>query len=66
MIYEPVRPCDWPLGYPTRAEFAPILAAFPLVFADDAQGRARKAALLAMYGGMKGLDSVRKITWSER
>ena len=31
----------------SRAEFAHILGAFPLVFAEDGAGRARKAGLLA-------------------
>ena len=31
----------------SRAEFAHILGAFPLVFPDDAAGRARRAGLLA-------------------
>jgi hypothetical protein len=33
----------------TRSEFAHILSTFPLVFADDAQGKAKRAALLAVY-----------------
>ena len=33
----------------SRSEFAHILNTFPLVFADDAQGRAKRAALLAVY-----------------
>ncbi len=33
----------------SRAEFAHILGAFPLVFPEDAAGRARKARLLAVY-----------------
>jgi len=33
----------------TRDEFAHILAAFPLVFPDDAAGKQKKAALLATY-----------------
>jgi hypothetical protein len=33
----------------SRAEFAHILGAFPLVLPDDAQGRAKRAALLAVY-----------------
>ena len=36
----------------TRAEFAHILGAFPLVFPDDAPGRAKRAALLAVYDAM--------------
>jgi hypothetical protein len=36
----------------TRDEFAHILAAFPLVFPDDAAGRQKKAALLAVYDRM--------------
>ena len=37
----------------SSAEFAHILGAFPLVFADDAAGRARKAGLLAGYEKMR-------------
>ena len=37
----------------SRAEFAHIPGAFPLVFADDAQGKAKRAALLAVYDGMR-------------
>lgn len=33
----------------SRAEFAHILGAFPRVFPDDAQGKAKRAALLARY-----------------
>jgi hypothetical protein len=36
----------------SRGEFAHILGAFPLVFPDDAQGRAKRAALLAVYDKM--------------
>jgi hypothetical protein len=36
----------------SRAEFAHILGAFPLVFPEDASGRARKARLLAVFDGM--------------
>lgn len=32
-----------------RTEFVHILGAFPLAFPEDAQGRARKAGLLAVY-----------------
>ncbi len=37
----------------TRDEFAHILAAFPLVFPDDAAGKQKKAALLATYDRMR-------------
>jgi hypothetical protein len=37
----------------SRAEFAHILGAFPLIFPEDAQGRAKRAALLAVYDGMR-------------
>ena len=37
-----------------RAEFAHILGAFPLVFPDDAQGKAKRAALLAVYDELAG------------
>jgi hypothetical protein len=33
----------------SRADFAHILGAFPLVFPNDAAGAAKKAALLAVY-----------------
>ena len=33
----------------SRSEFAHILGAFPLVFPDDAPGKAKRAALLAVY-----------------
>jgi hypothetical protein len=33
----------------TRAEFAHILGAFPLIFPDDVAGQQKKAALLAIY-----------------
>jgi hypothetical protein len=36
----------------SRAEFAHILGAFPLVFPEDAQGKAKRAALLAVYDGI--------------
>ena len=38
----------------SRADFAHILAGFPLVFPDDASGRAKKEALLRVYDRMKG------------
>ena len=37
----------------TRDEFAHILAAFPLVFPDDAAGKQKKAASLATYDRMR-------------
>jgi len=40
----------------TCAEFAHTLGAFPLVFADDAAGRARKAGLLAEYDKMAVIE----------
>jgi hypothetical protein len=40
----------------SRAEFAHILGAFPLVFAEDAAGRARKAGLLAEYEKMAVIE----------
>jgi hypothetical protein len=40
----------------TCAEFAHILSAFPLVFPEDAQGRARKAGLLAVYDKMAVIE----------
>lgn len=36
----------------SRDEFAHILAAFPLVFPDNAAGQQKKAALLAVYARM--------------
>ena len=33
----------------SRADFAHILASFPLVFPDDASGAAKKEALLRVY-----------------
>ncbi|MBP8292883.1 MAG: hypothetical protein KAX65_08920 [Caldilineaceae bacterium] len=33
----------------SRGQFAHILGAFPLVFPDDASGKAKRAALLAVY-----------------
>ena len=36
----------------SRSEFAHILDAFPLVFPDDAPGKAKRAALLSVYDGM--------------
>lgn len=47
----------------TRAEFAHILGAFPLVFPDDAQGRARKAGLLAVWDGMGYYSRERAVSW---
>ena len=35
-----------------RDEFAHILGAFPLVFADNLAGQQKKAALLAVYEGV--------------
>ncbi len=40
------------LDGPNCAEFAHILGALPLVFAEDATGRARKAQLLSVFDGM--------------
>jgi hypothetical protein len=40
----------------TRTEFAHILGAFPLVFAEDAAGRARKAGLLVGYDRMAVIE----------
>jgi len=37
----------------TRGEFAHILHTFPLLFPDDAAGKAKRAALLAVYDGMR-------------
>ncbi len=37
----------------SRSEFAHILSTFPLVFADDAQGKAKRAALLAVFDRMR-------------
>ena len=36
----------------SRGQFAHILGAFPLVFPDDAQGKAKRAALLRVYDGI--------------
>lgn len=40
----------------SRAEFDHILGAFPLVFAKDAQGRARRAGLLGVYDKMAVIE----------
>jgi hypothetical protein len=42
----------------SRAEFAHILGAFPLVFPNDAAGEAKKATLLAVYDrfGREGIN----------
>lgn len=37
----------------TRTEFAHILGAFPLIFPEDAAGRAKRAALLAVFDGVE-------------
>jgi hypothetical protein len=40
----------------SRDEFAHILGAFPLVFPDNAAGKQKKAALLAVYERMAKLQ----------